>query len=175
MNRWACSAAIVLVACGCGDPEGPGAQLELGGASADRTRYVAVDDGAEVPLVPGSQGGFHVWTGVRVHGAAGILYLEREARRVSDGLLVLLSSTTVLEVPDAAMEDWWEHPHGDGDALPSFMCPPPLGVTIPDEPLLLRAQIFTEEEELVAEDELTFVPRCPDGDQSDFCTEICSS
>ncbi len=176
MIRWACCAGtIALFACGGGgDPGEPGPELVLGSASEDRTQFVPVDDGADVPLVPGSQGGFHVWTGVRVRGAAGILHLDREARRMSDGELVLLASTFVLELPDEAMDDWWEHPHGDDNALPSFMCPTPIGLRVRDEPLILRAQILTEDDDLLAEDDLIIVPRCPADTQADFCAEICS-
>jgi hypothetical protein len=176
MIRWACSAgAIALFACGggCG-PGDPGVELVLGSASEDRTRFVEVEDGADVPLVPGSQGGFHVWTGVRVRGAAGILHLDRVARRISDDAIILRASTYVMELPDEAADDWWEHPHGEASALPSFMCPAPLGIDVRDEPLILRAQILSQDDELLAEDELVFTPRCPDGDQAEFCADICS-
>jgi len=170
--RWACAGAIALFACGGGC--GPEPELVLGSASEDRTRFVPVDDGADVPLVPGSQGGFHVWTGLRVRSASGILYLEREAHRMSDGERILRASTTVLELPGEAMDEWWEHPHGDVNALPSFMCPTPIGLAVRDEPLIVRAQILTEDEELLAEDDLIIVPRCPADNQADFCAEICS-
>jgi len=171
--------AIALAACGgggAGEPDaGPVPELVLGSASADKTRFLAVDDGDDVPLVPGAQGGFHVWTGLQVRGATGMLHLERQARRVSDDELVLLATTVVLEVPDDAMEEWWARPDaGSDNPLPSFMCPTPIGIRVRDEPLRLVAQILTEDDELLAEDELTFVPRCPEGDQADFCAEICS-
>lgn len=172
----------MLVACGgapADEPDGapppPIADLVLGTASADRMDYMGVEDGDDVPLIPGSQGGFHVWTGLRLRGATGTLHLEREARRVSDGKLVLRASTVVMEVPVDAMDQWWERPHGEpGDALPSFMCPTPIGVGVRDEPLVLRAQILSQDDELLAEDALTFVPRCPEGDQAAFCADICS-
>jgi hypothetical protein len=174
--------AVVVALCGCGDdPDQPdgglglAAELVVGSTSSDRTSFVEVADGDDVPLVSGSQGGFHVWTGLRVRGASGTLYLEREARRVSDGELVLRASTVVMELPDHAMADWWERPDGDsGEALPSFMCPTPIGLRVRDEPLRLRAQVLTPDEELLAEDEMVFVPRCPEGDEADFCAEICS-
>lgn len=181
MIRWACSAgAIALFACGGGEgPVETGIELVLGSASQDRTQFVEVEDGADLPLVPGSQGGFHVWTGVRVRGAAGILHFEREARRISDELIILRASTYVMEVPemeapDAIAEGWWEHPHGEANALPSFMCPTPRGIAVRDEPLILRAQVLSEEDELLAEDELVFTPRCPDDEQAEFCADICS-
>jgi hypothetical protein len=187
-----CSAGAIalatLAACGGGgggwgggdgdgepDASAPTAELVLGSASADHRQFVAIDDGDDVPLIPGSQGGFHVWTGLRVRGATGTLHLERQARRVSDDELVLLATTVELHVPDEPKGDWWERPDGTSDnALPSFMCPTPIGIRIRDEPLHLAAQILTEDDELLAEDELVFVPRCPDGDQADFCFDICS-
>jgi len=175
---WIAAGAMALAACGGGGKEddGPGGvELVLGGASDDGREFVEVEDGAELPLVAGSQGGFHVWTGLRLQGAAGILYVEREARRASDQQIVLLTSTLVMEVPDLAMEEWWVRPDGDQlDALPTFMCPTPIGIRVRDEPLVLRVQVTTEEEELLAEQELSFVPRCPEGDQAEFCAEICS-
>jgi hypothetical protein len=176
MTRWVCSAAaIALFACGGDDgPDGSAPELVLGSASEDRTQFVPVDDGADVPLVPGSQGGFHVWTGLRLRGATGIIHLEREVRRISDDAIVLLASTYVMEVPDEAVDQWWEQPHGEANALPSFMCPTPIGVRVRDELLILRAQILTQDDELLVEDELRFTPRCPDDAQAEFCAEICS-
>jgi hypothetical protein len=170
---------IALAACGGGGGETDGpepvAELVLGSASTDHMQFVAVEDGDDVPLIPGSQGGFHVWTGLRVRGMSGTFHLERQARRVSDDQLVLLGTTVVLEVPPEPPDDWWERPDGmTQDAMPSFMCPTPIGIRIRDEPLRLAAQILTEDGELLAEDELIFVPRCPAGDQADFCAEICS-
>ena len=176
----AIASAIALAACGGGgggdEPDASaGVELVLGSASADRMQFVAIDDGDDVPLIPGAQGGFHVWTGLRVRGASGTLYLERQARRVSDDQLVLLATTVVLDVPPPPADEWWERPDGmTQEAMPSFMCPTPIGIRIRDEPLRLVAQILTEDEELLAEDELVFVPRCPEGDQADFCAEICS-
>jgi hypothetical protein len=177
--RGAGAAAFVIVALGaCGeDPGGPGlpADLVVGSTSSDRTSFVEVADGEDVPLVSGSQGGFHVWTGLRLRGASGTLYLEREARRMSDDALVLRATTVVMELPDQTMDEWWERPQGDSaDALPSFMCPTPIGIRVRDEPLRLRAQVLTPDEELLGEDEMVIVPRCPEGDEAEFCAEICS-
>ncbi len=181
-QAWGAAAATALAACGGGglgpvapDAAPSSAAVVLGGASDDGGQFVAVEDGADLPLIAGSQGGFHVWTGLRIQGAAGMLRLEREARRVSDDKLVLLASTLALDVPEAAPGEWWQRPDGeDLRALPSFMCPTPIGISVRDETLILRAQILDEGEQLLAEDSLVFVPRCPEGDQADFCVEICS-
>lgn len=182
-RRWASAAAVALAACGGGgeevggpDAAPPVAELILGGASQDGTGFVTVEDGDDVTLVGGAQGGFHVWTGVRVRGAAGTVHLEREARRLSDDKLVLRASTVVMEVPELG-GTWWERPDGTQvDALPSFMCPTPIGIRVRDEPLILRAQLLSADDELLGEDELTLVPRCPvdDAGEAEFCAEICS-
>ncbi|MEM7674632.1 MAG: hypothetical protein AAF449_01375 [Myxococcota bacterium] len=53
----------------CGDAEDPGAalSLELGTGS---WRFEALEDGQEVELVRGAQGGWHVWVSFRVRGMA---------------------------------------------------------------------------------------------------------
>ena len=64
-------AAVAALALGCGAacaaPAGPPA-LELG---AGRAAFEALADGQDVPMVEGSQGGFHLWVSVRVEGAVG--------------------------------------------------------------------------------------------------------
>ncbi len=161
----------------CEAEEGPFAdagplagELEAGGAALDGQGFVELEDGADAELVPGAQGGFHVWINVRVHGVAGPLYLEREARRASDGALVLAGSRRALEVPPDAMDDWWENP----TAAPSFMCPSPIGIRVFDEELLFTVRLLDDSDRVVAEDQLIVVPRCPTGEHADFCASICS-
>lgn len=180
-----CAGAIALSA-GCGDNLGPEdvdgslpseASLVVGSTSLDRKRFVEVEDGADVPLVAGSQGGFHVWTGLRLRGAAGRLRVEREARRTVDEELVLRAPTMFIEAPPAAMSSWWERPGGEEpEAIPSFMCPTPIGLRVRDEPLRLRIQVESAEGVAIAEDSLVVVPRCPTDDEAlaEFCVEICS-
>jgi hypothetical protein len=50
----------ISVACSCAPPSDP--ELELGTGS---WRFEPVEDGREVPLVRGAQGGWHVWISVR--------------------------------------------------------------------------------------------------------------
>ena len=171
------AAAAALAACGGGvEPGGPDAgpaaegELVLGGASDEGAGFVPLQDGADVPLIGGAQGGFHVWTGLRIRGVEGNLRIEREARRMSDGELVLRTPVQELLVPGEAMDGWWDRP----DAAASFMCPAPVGLKVYDEPLVLRAEVRSVDGELLAEDELVIVPRCPDGDQAAFCRSICS-
>jgi hypothetical protein len=149
------------------EPEG---DLVIGGADDSGFGFVALDDGSDVPLIGGAQGGFHVWTGLRVRGIEGELRMEREARRMSDGELVLRTPVQVLRVPEDAMDGWWERP----EAAASFMCPSPIGIQVHDEELVLRTVVTSPDGELLAEDDLVVVPRCLDGDQAAFCRSICS-
>ena len=178
--------ALALAACGGdgpGEPIAPDAapvgdaEIVLGGASGDDGTFVAVEDGDDLPLVGGAQGGFHVWTGVRVRGASGRLRLDRLARRASDGQLVLRASTVVVEVPALESDAWWELPDGgEVHALTSFMCPTPIGIRVMDEELVLSAELRDADEQLLGEDTVRFVPRCPEDDpgEAEFCVEICS-
>jgi len=167
---------LTVVACGGGEePLGPDAQppegeLLVGGAEHDGTGFVELVDGADAELIPGAQGGFHVWINVRVHGVDGRLFLEREARRTSDDALVLAGSRQLFEVPTDAMSDWWN----SDTAAPSFMCPAPVGLQIFDTELTFHAVLYDEDDRVVAEDSLVLVPRCPEGDQAEFCASICS-
>jgi hypothetical protein len=56
--------ALVL-GCASSPTSGNDAQLELGTGTF---RYEPLEDGAEVPLVHGAQGGWHVWLSVRASG-----------------------------------------------------------------------------------------------------------
>ena len=176
-RRWSLGIALFgLFAIGCGGPEGPlpdplpGA-LEIGTVTGvDGSGFAAVADGTELTLTPGAQGGFHIWVNVRVSGLVGEHYLEWDARRVADDVLVSRAIPQYLDVSETAMEDWWENPIG----MPSFMCPTPLGVKVFDEELYFDVRVVDEDEQTVAEDTLLVVARCPDGMQADFCREICS-
>ena len=168
--------SLLFVACDAGEPEsGPDAQppvgdMLVGGAEADGSGFVQLADGSDAVLVPGAQGGFHVWINVRVHGVAGPLFVERQARRQSDGALVLAGSRVLMEVPEDAMADWWESPA----AAPSFMCPAPVGLQVFDEPLIFRVVLSDDDGNILAEDDIVLIPRCPEGQHADFCATICS-
>lgn len=172
-------ASAILAACGegggvspdAGPDAGPlSAELVLGAASASGEGFVEVDDGDDAALISGSQGGFHVWIATRLQGVSGTVYLDREARRQSDGTLVLRAARAVLDVPESAEAEMWQAPA----ALPSFMCPAPLGVKVFDEPMVFRAVLLSEDEVVLGADELVLVPRCPEGDERDFCIQVCS-
>jgi hypothetical protein len=166
------TALLLASVLGCGQepgPSGPG-EVEAGSAAADGSGFIEVVDGDQVELIPGAQGGFHVWINVRVHGAAGIFYVERDARRVADDALVLRGIGQPVEVPAEAMEDWWESP----TAGPAFMCPTPIGIQVFDQEIEYTVRLVDESEAVIAEDHIVLTPRCPAGDQYDFCLEICA-
>lgn len=172
MRLSAIIAAALALGAGCAaDEEAPElvADLDIGGASADGIGFVEIADGSDVQLIAGSQGGFHVWTGVRLRGAAGELYLDREARLVSDGTVVLSAPGLYLDVPPLAPDEWWQRQ----DAAPSFMCPAPVGIRLDGVEIELKAEIRDESGELLAEDRLVITPVCPGGDLADFCHSIC--
>jgi len=64
---WALVYGCLLGGCPGEDPVA-GAELTLGTGEA---RFEVVGPGAELPLVAGSQGGFHVWLSMRVRGLTG--------------------------------------------------------------------------------------------------------
>ena len=138
--------------------------LTVGGVGADG-QWRELADGADVTLVAGAQGGFHVWLRYRVDGlAAGTQRLERTAHRVSDGQLVLRSTGEVTVQPgsDGAFEP--------ADPIPMFMCPSPIGLSVIDQPIVFR--IAFPDEQLARE--LTLVPHCPTDGSRDFCMRICT-
>ncbi len=171
--RFAVALALIAVVGACtGDGDPPldlDADIEIGGADQSGAGFVALLDGDLVELATGGQGGFHVWTALRIKGAMGELYLDREARRVSDGTLVLRADDQFIAVPELAMESWWQRE----EAMPSFMCPAPVGVTIFEEELEFTARLLTKDGQLLAQDSIVLQPVCPSGDQQATCRRIC--
>jgi hypothetical protein len=120
-------------------------------------------------LVPGAQGGFHVWLEYEITGmAAGQVNVLRTARRISDGKLILKTTNQVMVQPDPS--GFWMTPN----ALPNFMCPAPIGVQVNDQPIHFELQISDDAGNLLATGTADATPHCPDGDQHDFCVMICS-
>lgn len=169
----ALTGALAVLACACGGsgPEpGPEGELEVGSAALDGTGFITVADGTEVELVPGAQGGFHVWLNLSVRGVQGALFVERTARRVEDDALILRAPAQRFDVPAAAMIDWWQ-PEA---AAPAFMCPSPIGLAVFDREIYYDVSLTDADGEVVATDTLILLPRCPEGDQREFCLRICS-
>src|SRR5262245_52842378 len=107
---------------GCGAPGsigpiGPGS-VTLGTSAIDGSGFFPLT--GDQPLVPGAQGGFHVWVKYRVEGMTpGKVKVTRTARRVSDNRLLLTAQPTTQEIGPAGPDGYWELP----DPLPSFLCP----------------------------------------------------
>ncbi len=146
------------------------ANMQIGLSVDGSEGFVEAVDGMDVQLASGAQGGFHVWTAPRIRGAMGTLYMDREARRVSDGALMLRASRLVIDVPEEALDSWWR----EQQAIPSFMCPAPVGIQAFDVEVEFSFELRNEDEELIAKDSLIVVPRCEAGEAGGFCRSVCS-
>jgi hypothetical protein len=140
-------------------PPPPAATVELGRIQGS---FVALEDGAELELVPGAQGGFHVDMSLRVSGfdRSRQVQVDRETRRDDTGDLV---ATTAFrsDIDEAGILT---------HEVPVFLCPAPVGISVADEPLEVRVEVSSD---AIGEASVAFVPRCPSGDQADFCDQIC--
>jgi hypothetical protein len=168
----AARAALVLVlTCGCGGmapPSHTAAQVTLGSAAFDGSGFVPL--GGDETLVPGAQGGFHIWIKYRVAGMAPQkVRVQRTARRVSDGALVLTTEGT-QQIGPPSSAGYWELP----TALPSFMCPTPIMVNVIDQRIRFELQLTAEDGTPLADEHGEATVHCPTGDQAAFCQRICS-
>ncbi len=163
---------LALAACGA-DPAVPGdaatAAIVLGTVASDGTGFEPMT--GDQPLIPGAQGGFHVWLKYRVAGIApGTVRVVRTVRRVADGRLILMTDGA-QDIGAAGTDGWWELPA----PVPSFMCPAPLGVRVNDE--LVRFDVTLVDPTsgaTLVEGTADATPRCPaDGDQAAHCLAIC--
>jgi hypothetical protein len=145
-------------------------QVALGGSPApDGSGFVAL--AGDVSLIPGAQGGFHVWTKYRVTGAvAEMVDVAYTIHRASDDRLIL-SAQRQQELGPPGDAGYWELP----TAMPAFMCPSPLGVQVHDLPMRFEIQLSDPATgTALGNASAEFTPHCPDGDQSAFCLQICS-
>ena len=164
------AAACALVGCGGGPMQPPpgDATLALGSAAADGTGFVEL--GGDATLVPGAQGGFHVWLKYRIEGMAPEkVHVHRESRRVSDDALVLLADGT-QDVGAPGDDGWWQLP----TALPSFMCPTPIGINVIDQRIVFDVTLTTVDGAPLAHSSAEATVHCPAGEQNGFCLKICS-
>jgi hypothetical protein len=158
-----------LAGCGGGPPPvtGPGS-ITLGTTTVAGDGFLALE-GDQV-LVPGAQGGFHVWLKYRVKGMTpGKVMVKRTARRVSDNRLILTTEAS-QEIGPMGEAGYWEVP----TAIPSFMCPSPLGVKVFDIPVVFDVKVFGPDGQTLAESTAEAVPHCPTDDQEQFCRSICA-
>jgi hypothetical protein len=161
-------ASIVGGLAGCGN-HAPGMEsLALGGTATDGTGFLPLT--GDQTLVPGAQGGFHVWLKYRARGMGGKVKVVRTARRVSDGRLLLAGQPMTQEIGAAGPDGTWELP----DPVPTFLCPSPLGVRVVDELVRFEVQVLDENGVPLIESSAEATPRCPTGDQATFCERICT-
>ncbi len=182
-----------LAATACGDdpvepppppPDSNITSFAIGGGNEDGTAgFVGLEDGQEVTLVPGAQGGFHMFVNVRLGFEETVeehITLERTARKVADNKLVSKANSRVDLVPSS--EDGY---HDSDRPMLMFLCPSPVGISVLDGPLVLRFQVLAEEEEATQQDlpgaastpkadvTIKVQVRCPESQQS-FCEQICT-
>jgi hypothetical protein len=170
---------LLVVACavGCGGPvkpppppppPPPTATVTLGGTALDGSGFVPL--AGDQTLVAGAQGGFHVWLKYRVAGMApGNVHVHREVHRVSDHALILLTDGTQA-IGEAAPDGFWELP----TALPSFMCPTPIGISVIDEQVVFDVTLRGDDGAPLGEGSAEATVHCPTGDEAPFCAKICS-
>lgn len=174
----------VFAGCGGGEPIGPAdaglappdgglLELDIGTGRLDgNPGFVPVEDGADLVLSPGSQGGFHVFVNLRIGSdlAAAVgtrPMVRREARRVRDGVLVSRTQR---------FEDFGERggAYQTLGSLRLFLCPTPIGVEVADERLELEVELApSAEASAAAVGTLRFTPVCPENEQAEFCRQIC--
>jgi hypothetical protein len=173
---FAVAGALIAVACalvGCGgagkmQPPPGDATLDIGTANVDGSGFVTL--GGDTTMVPGAQGGFHVWITYRIEGMApATINVHRESRRVSDNALVLLTDAQ-LDVGTPGDDGWWEMP----TAQPSFMCPTPIGISVIDERIQFEVTMKAMDGTPLATSTAQATVHCPDGAEAAFCQKICS-
>lgn len=151
--------------------------LFLGTVPAQQTgdnRWIDFINGGPAELVPGAQGGFHVWLLYRIGGnnVPQQVQVQRIADRIAQGgtRQRVLTVNTQLELPAQPL---WESPMPQ----PSFMCPTPLGVNILDAPVELEVHISEAKQGgmLLCAARVLFQPVCPPPTDPlhDRCLAIC--
>jgi hypothetical protein len=171
---------LFAVACGGEQPVDPPPQygpLVVGGGPDDGTSgYVELTDGQDVTLVPGAQGGFHVYLNVRVEeksmNADHALYIDRKARRIDTDQLVSQNRQLASFIPAEQDEALYE----TEKPMLMFLCPAPIGIQVNDQTLTVKVQalLHHKDPEPIAEGTIRLTPRCPENTSKDFCLKICS-
>jgi hypothetical protein len=153
-------AALIALLVGCEAPHHPAeAEPMLTLGHLDSGAFQQYLPNQDVTLVAGAQGGFHVWLAFQMAPAlSGDAMLERTAHRASDEQLILRTQGQI------ALDS--------SEALPMFMCPAPVGISVIDQPIEYRLR-FTSASGELASGTITLVPHCP-SDQLEFCQRICN-
>jgi hypothetical protein len=155
----------LLVSAACGPPQQ--CELSIGTAGAGGVGFATMP--LTATLVPGAQGGFHVWLGYRVKDGDGTLTASHEVRRVRDGQL-LSRGQRRLVLDGAASDGWWQ----SDMATPAFLCPTPLGVSVIDETATFEVKLLDSTGAELARDSVTTKLSCPTDAQADFCARVCA-
>ena len=149
-------------------PEPPATEVELELGSAPAAGFGFTDMPGVATLMPGSQGGFHVWLSYRVKGAQGEVKASHTVRRESDGKL-LSRGERRLEVSAEGDAGWWQ----SEAATPAFLCPTPLGVSVIDVPAVFQVVLTGEDGAELATQQAKTQLQCPTDGQAEFCQQIC--
>jgi hypothetical protein len=144
-------------ACGSGTP-----QAVVGTGPEDGMGFVSITNGQPATLTFGSQQGFHVWINVRAHNfcSDNPLTIKRSARIMTTGQVLSASSdqlpTRPATDPTLAAAHWVELP----TSRPQFMCPNPLGLSVPGKSVELDVEV-SDMSGHKASAQAVVVPTCP--------------
>jgi hypothetical protein len=175
-RAWLVAAVVACIGCGPTPPPDPPdasspypVEVTLGGANADMSGFTTL--AGDVTMVPGGQGGFHVWVKYRVTGDdTEMVLLNYTARRVSDGRLILKNSNILVTLGALSSEGYRE----SVAPIPAFMCPSPLGVVVQDQPMVFDFEVRDPSGALRGGATAMFTPHCPTDDQATHCVAICN-
>jgi len=171
---------IALAAPGCDDKtpspcviQGPVA-VDLGTGPEDGQGYLPMTDGQMVPLTFGAQGGFHVWTNIRVRNVCfSQMRFKRTATWIETGQLVSFSAEQLSLVaasdPQLAAQGWGELP----TSRPMFMCPNQFGLTIPGHMVRMEVEI-TDKDGRMGMAQHVVVPMCQNNSFIQACMCQCA-
>jgi hypothetical protein len=101
--------------------------------------------------------------------APGTVHVHREVHRVSDQALILLTDGTQA-IGEPSPDGFWELPM----ALPSFMCPTPIGISVIDQQVSFDLTLRADDGTTLGHGTAEATVHCPSGDEAPFCAKICS-
>lgn len=117
---------------------------------------------AEVPLVAGAQGGYHVEVRYRVNGMSAPEVLFTHRARKLDGTLVSRGTRRFDVELDGGV---WV-----SDMFPVFMCPTPIGVSVSNETVTLEVEATSRDGGVLGRAKGTTKLHCEAGQ---YCEVIC--
>ncbi|MBI2372412.1 MAG: hypothetical protein HYV07_00300 [Deltaproteobacteria bacterium] len=174
----ASSVLLLLLACGPSEPS-PGSfqigKIVLGGGHDDATPgFVELEPEDPIALLPGIQGGFHMYVNARLTELDGTppssLVFEREARSEASKELLSRGKQRIELVPGPAgsLET--------GRPQQLITCPTPAGVPAAGHLVLLSVAVSTaDSNESLGSAELLVRPTCPTDALAAYCADICGT